>query len=60
MTFAFGKDGEWTKPRMLVTQWQGLTDHNIKELNDLKKWVVVWPPKFKTGNLIYPFSKARK
>ncbi|MGB8895967.1 MAG: amino acid ABC transporter substrate-binding protein [Pseudolabrys sp.] len=57
---SFGKDGEWAKPRMVVTQWQGLTDNNLAQLNDMKKWIVVWPPEHKTGNLVYPFSAARK
>ena len=56
----FGKDGEWTKPRMLVTQWQGLKERELSEVTDPKKWVVVWPPEHKTGNLIFPFADARK
>jgi branched-chain amino acid transport system substrate-binding protein len=59
----FGKDGEWATPRMVVTQWQGLkeqgADARAAELNDPKKWVVVWPKEYKTGDLLYPFSKAR-
>ncbi len=54
----FGKDGEWAKPRMIVTQWQGIKGHDLGELNDLKKWVVVWPAANKTGSLAYPFAKA--
>jgi branched-chain amino acid transport system substrate-binding protein len=57
---AFGKDGEWVHPRMLVTQWQGVTGHDVAELNDLKKWVVVWPPEYKSGDLVYPYSNAKK
>jgi branched-chain amino acid transport system substrate-binding protein len=56
----FGKDGEWDKPRMIVTQWQNLTGNELGQLTDLKNWVVVWPPEHKTGNMIYPFSSARK
>ena len=56
---AFGKDGEWVHPRMAFTQWQGLTDHSLDQLKDPKHWVVVWPAKYKTGNLIYPYSKAK-
>lgn len=55
----FGKDGEWATPRMVVTQWQHLKGHSLDELGDLKKWVVVWPPEHKTGDLAYPFSKAQ-
>jgi branched-chain amino acid transport system substrate-binding protein len=56
----FGKDGEWAKPRMVVTQWQNVTGNDLAQVVDLKKWVVVWPPEHKTGNLIYPFSDAKK
>jgi hypothetical protein len=43
---------------MIVTQWQGIKGHDLGELNDLKKWVVVWPAANKTGSLAYPFAKA--
>ena len=55
----FGKDGEWATPRMVVTQWQGLKEHSLDELNDPKKWVVVWPKEHRTGDLLYPFSQAK-
>ena len=55
----FGKDGEWATPRMVVTQWQGLKERSLDELNDPKKWVVVWPKEHRTGDLLYPFSQAK-
>ena len=55
----FGKDGEWAKPRMIVTQWQNIAGNDLGQVTDLKNWVVVWPPEHKTGNLIYPFELAR-
>jgi branched-chain amino acid transport system substrate-binding protein len=54
---AFGPDGEWVKPRSLVSQWQGLTGNEVGQLIDPKKWVVVWPPEHKTGDFIYPYVK---
>jgi branched-chain amino acid transport system substrate-binding protein len=59
-SITFGKDGEWAKPRMIVTQWQNLTSNDLEQLSDPKKWVVVWPEEHKTGNLIYPFGSAIK
>jgi branched-chain amino acid transport system substrate-binding protein len=59
-SIAYGKDGEWAKPRMIVTQWQNLTGNDLQQLSDLKNWVVVWPLEHKTGNLIYPFSAATR
>jgi branched-chain amino acid transport system substrate-binding protein len=57
---AFGKDGEWVKPRALVSQWRDLTGNDFGQLTDPKKWVLVWPPEHKTGNFIYPYSAAKK
>ena len=57
---AFGKDGEWVKPRSFLTQWQNLSTGDLQELTDLKKWVVIWPPEHKTGEPVYPFSATRK
>ena len=57
---AFGPDGEWVKPRSLVSQWQDLTGNDIGQLIDPKKWVVVWPPEHKTGEFIYPYSATKK
>jgi branched-chain amino acid transport system substrate-binding protein len=57
---AFGKDGEWSKPRSIVTQWQNLTGNDLGQLTDSKKWVVVWPPEHKNGDLVYPYSATKK
>src|SRR5262245_18274848 len=57
---AFGRDGEWVNPRMLVTQWQHLESNDVAQLTDLSKWVVQWPPQHKTGELIYPFSERER
>jgi branched-chain amino acid transport system substrate-binding protein len=56
----FGKDGEWAKPRSIVTQWQNLSGNDLQQLTDPKKWVVVWPPEHKNGDLIYPYGAAKK
>jgi branched-chain amino acid transport system substrate-binding protein len=57
---AFGVDGEWLKPRSLVSQWRDLTGNDVGQLTDPKKWVLVWPPEHKTGEFIYPYSAAKK
>lgn len=57
---AFGTDGEWVKPRSLVSQWRGLTGNDLGQLNDPKNWAVVWPPEHKTAEFIYPYSAAKK
>jgi branched-chain amino acid transport system substrate-binding protein len=57
----FGKNGEWDKSAMLQVQY-----HGIKQGAGLDVWRgmsyqnVVTPDAFKTGELIYPFEKARQ
>jgi len=57
---AFGTDGEWVKPRSLVSQWRGLTGNDLGQLTDPKNWALVWPPEYKTDEFIYPYSAAKK
>jgi branched-chain amino acid transport system substrate-binding protein len=56
---AFGADGEWQKPRSLVSQWRKLTGNDLGQLTDPEKWALVWPPEHKTGEFIYPYSAAK-
>jgi branched-chain amino acid transport system substrate-binding protein len=57
---AFGKNGEWAKPRPLLTQWQNVTGNDIGQVADPKNWVVIWPNEYATGKLIYPYEAAKK
>ncbi len=57
---AFGKNGEWAKPRPLLTQWQNITGNEIGQTVDPKNWVVIWPPEYANGKLIYPYEAAKK
>jgi len=56
----FGADGEWAKSGMMQVQY-----HNIKAGAGLETWrgmdyqTVLTPGGWKTGDLIYPFEKAR-
>jgi len=56
----FGKGGEWEKCRMLQVQY-----HGIKPGASLETWrgmdyqTVLTPSDFKTGDVIYPYEKAK-
>ena len=56
----FGYSGEWTKSRMMQVQY-----HNITDAADLETWrgmsyqTVLTPPDQKTGDVIYPYEKAK-
>jgi branched-chain amino acid transport system substrate-binding protein len=57
----FGKNGEWEKGRMIQVQY-----HGIKQGAGLDVWrgmsyqTVLTPGDLKTGNLIYPYEKAKQ
>ena len=57
---AFGKDGEWVKPRGLFTQWRHVSGNDLGQFKDMSHQVIVWPPELKTGDIIYPYGEARK
>jgi branched-chain amino acid transport system substrate-binding protein len=55
----FTKDGEWAESGILTTQFQGITKTgDATEFADPAKEVVLYPPKYKNGEIIYPYEKA--
>jgi branched-chain amino acid transport system substrate-binding protein len=55
---SFGPDGEWTKPRIICIQFQGISGSDLEQFKDWSHQVVVYPRDYKSGNLLYPFEKA--
>lgn len=53
----FGKNGEWAKPRSIMTQWRNLTGNSLDQLNNMSNWAIVWPPEHKSADIIYPYQK---
>lgn len=52
---SFGADGEWTKPRVLEVQWQGVKSGNVDDFKDTKTEVILEPSEYKTGTVVEPF-----
>jgi branched-chain amino acid transport system substrate-binding protein len=55
---SFGPDGEWTKPRIICIQFQGINGTDLDQFKDWSRQVVVYPGDYKSGSLLYPFEKA--
>jgi branched-chain amino acid transport system substrate-binding protein len=55
----FGKQGEWAEERTMAAQFQNIKGNTIDDIRDLSKEVIVYPPKFKTGEVIYPYENAK-
>jgi len=57
---SYGKDGEWTKPRVLEVQFQNITGTGIDQFNTAKTEIVVGPPEFRTGDVLAPYSELKR
>ncbi len=56
---AFGPGGEWVEERMLAAQFQNVKGNDIEQFRTLDTYVVLDPPQYKAGEIIYPYEKAR-
>ncbi len=57
----FNKDGEWTQERTLAAQFQNIKGSSVDDFRDPQKTeVIIYPPQYKSGNVIYPYEKALK
>lgn len=56
----FGKDGEWAESHMVFSQFQNIADTNPEQFKTTVHEPILWPASLKSGELIYPYSKARK
>jgi branched-chain amino acid transport system substrate-binding protein len=52
----FGKDGEWSKPRVLEVQWQNIKSNSLDQFNDTKTEVILEPSKYRTGKVVAPYD----
>ena len=57
---AFGPDGEWTEARPIFVQYHGIKGNDLDQFRDDSRITLLSPPQFKTGELIWPYSKARE
>ena len=57
---SYNKNGDWAQPRTVFTQFQNVVPGNLDQFRDTKQQVILWPAKFKTGDIIYPYADAKK
>jgi branched-chain amino acid transport system substrate-binding protein len=55
----FGKGGEWAKSRMLQVQYHDIKSGELDQFRGMETQTVVAPAEYKTGNVIFPFEKAK-
>src|SRR5215471_3018172 len=55
----FGKDGEWAQGRVLQVQFHGVKSNDVDQFRAMDTQAVVAPAEYKSGNVIYPYEKAK-
>ena len=55
----FGKGGEWAQARVLQVQFQNIQLFEIAQFTNIATQVVVDPPDFASGKVIYPYAGGK-
>ncbi len=56
----FGVNGEWAEERTIAVQFQNVKDNTIDTFRDPSVEVVLYPPQYKSGEIIYPYQGSKK
>jgi len=56
----FNEDGEWSAARNVFTQFQNVAANDPEQFADGHVQPILWPPQYKTGDMIYPYADALK
>ncbi|MEH2474496.1 branched-chain amino acid transport system substrate-binding protein [Nitrobacteraceae bacterium AZCC 2161] len=56
----FGEYGEWEKSRILFTQFQNVAGNDLAQFKKAGTEVILYPPEFKSGKFVYPYSGIKK
>jgi len=57
---SFGKNGEWAKSRILQAQFRGIKGNGVDQFKSADTLAIITPAEYKSGDVIYPFEKARQ
>jgi branched-chain amino acid transport system substrate-binding protein len=52
----FGKDGEWSKSRVLEVQWQNVKGNSLDQFKDTKTETILEPAQYRTGTVAAPYD----
>ena len=55
----FGAQGEWAESRVLQVQFQHIKGNDVSQFRDISTQVVITPAQYKSGEMIYPYEKAK-
>jgi branched-chain amino acid transport system substrate-binding protein len=56
----FGASGEWAEERTIAVQFQNIKGTTVEDFRDPSSEVVLYPPQYKSGDVIYPYAGTGK
>ncbi len=56
----FADNGEWEKSRALFVQYQNVQGNDVAQFREAGKQVILYPPEYKSGKFIYPYSDIKR
>jgi branched-chain amino acid transport system substrate-binding protein len=57
---AFGKNGEWAKSRVFQAQFRGIKGNGVDQFKTTDTLAIITPAEYKSGDVIYPYEKAKQ
>ena len=57
---SFAPNGEWSKPRILYAQYQGIVGNDIEQFKKVGKQPILYPKEFQSGKLQYPYIDIKR
>jgi branched-chain amino acid transport system substrate-binding protein len=56
----FADNGEWEKSRALFIQYQNIEGSDFNQFRQAGKQVILYPPEYKSGKFLYPYSEIKR
>ena len=56
----FASNGEWAKSRVFQAQFRGIKGNGVDQFKNPDTLAIITPGEYKSGDVIYPFEKARQ
>jgi branched-chain amino acid transport system substrate-binding protein len=56
----YGPNGEWKEPRVLMIQYHDVKGTDLDQWKTDAKQTILWPDKYATGKINYPYTEAKK
>ena len=56
----FADNGEWENSRVLFVQYQNIAPNDLEQFRRGGKVVILYPPEYKSGKFMYPYSEIKR